>query len=386
MRQQFYSQTIQSNFIKALLNNTPLPINETVSFGDFIIKDFIYIYQCTLIRCTVTGYIGDNARWSPLEHYSLNQYRPQLNQYYHSTYRYYDSKTHEKLGQLLRCYRDMKYINLMPFYNCFSGTYFSGIKIDKSGVQTTKKTIYKTVKIPIRFNTKYTIALDCAASVYIAPAFFSNENFTIIPQYGVDEPLNLTDEICKIANNVKYFSSTSFKHPIVYEVKNVDANCGLLYTYHRDLYMLIQIPANNNSSIVVLEGDYTTVDFSKTFNAEYINELSNTTLDQLLISSLSLLQFSDKQNYSFSDRLIEYLLWNVISHRDDISNNVIFAQTCLSSAYKITNRYSVWDRQLRYELFQAYMASKKTNKLDIVGYVDKDVENYLLRRYINDKY
>ena len=150
--------------------------------------------------------------------------------------------------------------------------------------------------------------------------------------------------------------------------------------------MLIQIPANNNSSIVVLEGDYTTVDFSKTFNAEYINELSNTTLDQLLISSLSLLQFSDKQNYSFSDRLIEYLLWNVISHRDDISNNVIFAQTCLSSAYKITNRYSVWDRQLRYELFQAYMTSKKTNKLDITGYVDKDVENYLLRRYTNDKY
>ena len=43
--------------------------------------------------------------------------------------------------------------------------------------------------------------------------------------------------------------------------------------------MLIQIPANNNSSIVVLEGDYTTVDFPKTFNAEYINELSNTTLD-----------------------------------------------------------------------------------------------------------
>ena len=70
----------------------------------------------------------------------------------------------------------------------------------------------------------------------------------------------------------------------------------------------------------------------------------------------------------------------------DISNNVIFAQTCLSSAYKITNRYSVWDRQLRYELFQAYMTSKKTNKLDITGYVDKDVENYLLRRYTNDKY
>ena len=65
----------------------------------------------------------------------------------------------------------------------------------------------------------------------------------------------------------------------MYEVKNVDANCSLLYTYHRDLYMLIQIPANNNSSIVVLEGDYTTVDFPKTFNAEYINELSNTTLD-----------------------------------------------------------------------------------------------------------
>ena len=87
MRQQFYSQTIQSNFIKALLNNTPLPINETVSFGDFIIKDVIYIYQWTLIRCTVTGYIGDNARWSPLEHYSLNQYF--LHMTYQKNYYFY---------------------------------------------------------------------------------------------------------------------------------------------------------------------------------------------------------------------------------------------------------------------------------------------------------
>lgn len=386
MAQKFYNQSIQSNFVKALLNNTPLPINETVSYGDFIIKDFIYIYQCTLIKCTKTGNIGYGATWLPLEHYSLNQYKPQLNYYYTSGYRYYDSETHEKLGQLLRCYRDMKYLNLMPFYNCFSGAYFPGVKINKFGVYATAKTLYKTIKIPIRFNTKYTIAIDCLSSVYIAPAILANQNFVIIPQPGKDQALNLTQELCKIDGNVIYLPSTSFKRPIVYEVKNTGDDCGLFYTYHKDLYMLIQVPLNNDSSIVVLEGDYTKCGSKKVFNAQHIEEFNNTLLDSLLISDLSLLQFSDKQNYSFSNKLIEYLLWNVISHRDDISDNILYVQECLSPQYRITNRYSVWDKQLRYEVFNAYMNSNRTNKLDIVGYVDKDVERYLLRRFINDKY
>lgn len=386
MRQKFYTQTIQSNFIKALLNNTPLPINETVSYGDFIIKDFVYIYKCTLIRCTKTGNIGSSATWIPLEHYSLNQYKPQLNYYYNSRDRYYDSETHEKLGQLLRCYRDMKYINLMPFYNCFSGSYFPGVKIDKTGIYGTVKTLYKTIKIPIKFNTKYTIALDCISSVYIAPAILANHNFVVVPQPGKEDKLDLTNEVCKIDGNIVYQPSTSFKHPIVYEVKNTGENCGLLYNYSRDLYLLIQIPINNNSSIVVLEGDYTNCAAKKIFSAEDIESFDNTTLDSLLISGLSLLQFSDKHNYAFSDRLIEYLLWNVISHRDDISDNVLYTQECLSSYYRITNRYSVWDNQLRYEIFNAYINSKRTNKLDITGYVDKDVEKYLLRRFLNDEY
>ena len=57
MRQKFFTSTIQGRFIKALLHNTYLPIYNTISYGDYVIKDFIYIYKKGLFLWSVFSVI-----------------------------------------------------------------------------------------------------------------------------------------------------------------------------------------------------------------------------------------------------------------------------------------------------------------------------------------
>ena len=75
---------------------------------------------------------------------------------------YYDSETHYHLGQYLRCLRDIKGIDLMPFYNCFNHKYISDIRlnIDKPYIDISSDPNIQVLAIPIKFNQLYTIALD----------------------------------------------------------------------------------------------------------------------------------------------------------------------------------------------------------------------------------
>ena len=57
MKQRFFTNTIQSNFIKALIYNTPIPIIGSVNDNSYILKDNIYIYQNNIIKCTNSGII-----------------------------------------------------------------------------------------------------------------------------------------------------------------------------------------------------------------------------------------------------------------------------------------------------------------------------------------
>ena len=65
------------------------------------------------------------------------------------------------------------------------------------------------------------------------------------------------------------------------------------------LYLLIQIPQNNYSSIVVLEGDFSNShnNVNKVINAEELEQLSVKQLNELFIGNLSLLQLSDGNTY-----------------------------------------------------------------------------------------
>lgn len=202
----------------------------------------------------------------------------------------------------------------------------------------------------------------------------------------------------------------SFKKPFTYSINIAGSSIGestlkYLKDRERDLYLLVQLPKNNTSSFVVLEGDYTSVDTYKVFSS-YVNEdgpnnISDQTLNTYLLSSLSLLRINDRNIYAFSDALIEYLLMNAITSQENISQNILRVQNSLyPSVTQESKRTSVWTDELRKSIYRTYMDSvgmtpiEKTGTsvgkyfgeaIDINGFVGKRVEDMLSSLKYTDK-
>ena len=285
----------------------------------------------------------------------------------------------------------------MPFYNCFSARtadikVLNGIKVvDELGNIKFKapfckmglESKYKTYIVPIKFNKTYTIEIDSPVEVRICPVIYKDGALV-----KDDDGVVYSDKInCKS----KILGNMNFRMPTTFKVKNRDYK---LQTLEKDLYLAIQLDASIKTSVVVLEGDYTHSGY-KVYNHEYSSKLTETDKNRLFLSSLSLLQISDGNSYAFSDRLIEYLLLNVVTNQDEISDNIKRVQKYISDDTKKTNyiqvnRYSfmpyrgkvtgVWDDNLRAALYDIYMHNG-SNKLDINGFVDRDVEKLITRGF-----
>jgi len=164
--QRFNKNTSESSFIKGLLENTPVPTITTVVDGDFIIEGYNYIYNSSVITCTSTGFVGEPGTiFNILGAYDFGRYYPQFTHKFVSYADYYDTNTHEWLGEYLRAYRDIRGVNLMPLYNCYSDNTVSTVEVEKTEVVKVKNSSYKVVKIPIKFDKTYTICIDCP-SIY----------------------------------------------------------------------------------------------------------------------------------------------------------------------------------------------------------------------------
>lgn len=439
MRQEFFTTTSQSNFIKNLLLNTALPLYNSVRDNDFLIKGNTYVYKNSLIRCTKTGYFNldennsnlaasttENAIKAEIEVINNNFYFGRWylkdTQIFESNQLAYDSDTHKYLGEYLRFYKDIFNTDLLPFYNCFNGVYttkyFVESEIDNgqfkyivkqsnydfyqqgnsnlSNKYHTKET-FKVLQIPIKFNKKYTIAIDCDSQVLIAPAFINNGRLLELNFGGYK--LNLTNAYNKIFE----YNHLMFNKPICIDIDNTDETlvvnnyseisyvsdinptmCELFQKYERDLYLLIQIPTENNSSVVVLEGNYTNLDENKHFNIECLCDdsmeyPSKDFLDRILLSNLSLIQLDDNTRYPFADRLVEYLLWNVIDENEEIGENVNKVQDKLNvnTDNNVNHVKGVFDDYLRALAFNSFKNSNKFTNIDINGNIDKDIEKYL---------
>lgn len=383
MKQKFFTNTIQSNFIKNILYNTPLPIFNTVRLGDYVLKDKFYVFKNDIIKCTKTGYYGAEEGQEACEYIRIGNYNfgdeiPKFTDTFHSLYAFYDSETHERLGKYLRCYRDIYDIDLMPFYNCFSGRYQESLTITEDGVfSLMKSTSYKTFKVPIQFNKKYTIAIDSSSEVFIAPVFMRDNDLLYVNDAN-DTEQDLTNLITK--GRLKRYNSTSFKTPVTYEVNIIgDENQVLFDKYEKNLYILIQVSVLNTSSLVVLEGDYKYINTERVFNVNEIESISEQTLNELMLSDLSLLQFNDEVRYPFSNRIIEYLLLNVITNNDEISSNITRVQEYLGFDTMSNYYKGVFTNDLRKFIYDYVMSNRLTWKLDINGFVDKEAEKLILR-------
>ena len=201
MPQQFFTNTIENKFIKAMLRNFPIPLIPSITDGEMMIEGCTYIYNTNIVKCTQTGKIKSKfdpvltvneeitvsenlviglgyvpAKFDIISYYIWGDEIPKITQKYISRYDYYDPETHYYLGQYLRYMRDLRGIDLMPFYNCFNCTTISDIILDKNapnGYTLSHSDAYKTVCVPIKFNKKYTIAIDSNSRVLMKSIFYS---------------------------------------------------------------------------------------------------------------------------------------------------------------------------------------------------------------------
>lgn len=447
MFQRFFTDTIENKFIKALLKNTPIPVYSSLSRNDFAIAGCVYVNKQGIMRCIKTG--KEDAKFIRLSPYIFGKHIKPYTEKYVSKYNYYDTKTHEFLGNYLRLYRDLFDIDLMPFYNCFSYRFFEDLYLtteNSKGYVLENNINYKLAAIPIRFDKKYTIAIDSTTNVLLKACLHDDIGNMVIKQNGLDFVSTEYLKDCEIdaeINGNKYETTndgvidvpqTSFGSPIKFEIK-LDSD-NMTDTYKRKvkllekyLYLIIQLPVNNSSSITVLEGDYTNIDYNTNIynieknyyiddglEREYINKdkiieniLSNGTdyiqsniaynttsddalnmvislLDEsnsnvknkFLLSDLSLLEINTESVYAFSDRLIEYLLLNVVDSEDSIDNNTIKLQNIFELFNRKDIAPGVWTNRLRYLIYKDYMLSENS-KIDINGFVDKDIEKMVLK-------
>ena len=199
----------------------------------------------------------------------------------------YNKETHQYLGDYLRHIRDLTGINLMPLYNCFSGETL----IDNNNV------IYIC---NIRYLQDYTIAINSRSVEYAISFDYSSDL------------------------KWKHLEYCSFEKPTV-------INSGMwttLSNYNRELELklFIKIPLDYNTNIAVLEGNY------KNSNSYSTESLGNTYPATITPLNLQLL-VNDGQNHPFSDKLIAYLVEQVITPKDIISQDIIRIQDTLYSKY-----------------------------------------------------
>ena len=381
----------------------------------------------------------------------------------------YNYKTHEYLGDYLRFLRDFENINLMSMYNCFSDRLCNNIKTKlewkasdgtllRSATINSYDTDYKIYMLPVKLFEKYTIAIDCYQGVELFCGFYNEKldtstkaedlikrTYTKIPKALFNQPF-MYDKLCvenwnwydetnitKVdsTNKTGAFGTASGTAVVPPRLYNTDKILrSEVATRESELKLFIKIPATNSSSIVVLEGDYRNFNDSLyTVNDkdgwQYINnstvanfETKKTYKESKLpdlnsrefrpISKLQLLALNTGISYPFADRLIEYLIANVILPNDVTPDNIKRLQKVMEDCGYTFQIDGIWEPKMQMILYDYLMNSgkftvyekidektgktlykvknKRTGNLrqrgqkprsdfyDILGYVDKDAE------------
>lgn len=286
----------------------------------------------------------------------------------------YDSSCHKYLGDFLRFVKDYLNIDLMGMYNCFANE----ILVDDK---------YKYIIIPMKHNTKYTIAFDGKDCDYLftyettlekIAANFKDDNYKNKPSSGYKK---------RTSTFLNPFLLTSLIGEDTLITGGLNAGKKIYSCFKEKLYKLvIRVKVTDNPVITVLEGDYTKAkpEFAPICaNFEKDVDYSNIDLNNYL-SDLQLLDFHLGQkdvSYPFADKLLEYLTGLAITPDDPISQNIIDAKIKFNSKFKlpvipVNGKFTANDRLRCLDLFGR---SKYWNKstYDLLGYVDKEIEECL---------
>lgn len=405
--QEFFTSTLVSKFIKYLLMVTPLPICSYISDADPMIEGGTYLYHGRIYRCTRTGIFRGSYKEYLDKLYCSETVYPSdslfvtdkllryggareakyeitdmltegtpiygLTTNFISTRSDYDQDTHMMLGEYLRFLNSQYGLNLMSLYNCFCEKWVEGIDLASGRLVEYNRNGYRTTIVPIKFNKTYTIMINNNTPIFTKAVLFNGK--LIRNHENIDEFL-LDDELHKV-NKINH---SSYRRPFTFKVSNSDGDIQKLERY---LYMAIQIPNSVNTTITVLEGDYIDSSSINIFDDSMYEKSSDKFVDMSLRSGCSLLVppseiLTTGKNRPFSDKLVEYLIGHTIDMRDNYTENVDRVTSSLNYRYGFEGS---WSNQLRGKLYDTYLSLKgkkdHLNYLDILGYVDSDIEDAL---------
>lgn len=321
-----------------------------------------------------------------IDNFTFGNYVPNVTQKFISNVPYYDTQTHRFLGDYLRCLRDIYDIDLMGLYNCFDFDIADNFYLTKSTIEEGTNSKVKVLLIPIKFNKTYTICIDSDFPVYMRPVFYDDILLKDAYNTSISDLLPVT---------ATKYNNLQFLNPITYSVSNFigieneeqEKLSTTLQSYEKYLYLAIQLNTNNNSSIVVLEGNYANTANNYVSDVSLLPKLSSTQVASIFKSNLSLMKSNDGKQYPYAEKLISYLLKYTIDNREEIDDNVANIEKAIDYKPPLKDFYAgIWDNDLRYVLYNKYMNIKNVDyidKLDILGFVDRDIEDAVQKGMIH---
>ena len=405
---KYNDDNIFVGYIKQLLSSFNYLDMDILNDNIIPIENQLYLKDNSIVRYSSSGE-------KLIKEYRDNEFILNMTKSFKNNSFIYDEHTHIWLGRYLRYLKNYKKLNLMSMYNCFSNTLvtrdIAGIDVEDSN--------YKTYSIPISFFNEYSIYVECTSDIKIGCYLDKNLDDSSLTVYSA-----------------KLYHTSEFRKPIIFDAltkENLEnasqEDLKRWYTDKTFLRMYIQIPATCNSTIVVLEGNYTGYnDFIFSVDVIYDNLPSDTNfcgednfvssslpklsnirlkynkainnyeyiddgeLNDKFISPLELTYINSKVSHPFASRLMEYLLNNSITHLDNVPDNIKRVQKELKERYfnvrdnnhmqlgmaGYGNNYGIWIPRMRNTLYDIEVNSREAWLLkDMLGYVDKDVEREL---------
>ena len=407
MKYKFGDSTIVTGFIKELLHSFNLPKIPVYKDDIELYEDRSYIKENKIVKY-------ENGKFKNLATYTYNKPIINLTKTLVMNSARYDTYTHNYLGDYLRFLRDYNKLDLMGMYNCFSGDRPLSIDFSYSNdninyVVDTTNNSYNYYLIPVKFNQVYTIAIDAEINYELSCILYNNIFIENTPEALIQESL-------------KSISGSKFTKPFIYDThfscanttwveevntRSVDDSSTYksktrLWRREDDLKLLLKLPKEVTSSIVILEGDYTAcaniIDGNLATQFVYNEE----ELPDVYYSKSELLSVNNQVSYPFADRLVEFLIGQAITNIDQFSSNVMRVQDALYQEESLKGYYGMWDKNLRNTIYSLQNkpditkgSPREFNEVlspgrsikgvkryidiynDTTGFVDKDTESLL---------
>lgn len=396
---KYNDNNISVGEIKQLLKNFNLPKARVYKDNEPLIPNLYYIKGNSVYYCT------ENKELKYLDTYAFNQpyFGVTTNFRVHSNV--YDSYTHKYLGRYLRFLKDYAKLDLMSMYNCFSNEQLYNVNVNvviknKNGEGNEvcafnyKDSSYNIYCVPVRFSQKYTIAINCELPINVVACLYK-EGRLVEPNEAVNNRL--------YGGTFETIRRCTFSAPYVYEKLNSYLTSDTIRETQKEaqkeeyLCLLIKVPVQCKSSIVVLEGDYT-----KCTRFDYNNGLKllgglfsykPTIYDNLdgsdsklggikwfgqydYNSKLELLSYQNSSgNGLVATRLLEYFSENAITPMSEMYDIEKLQRVLMKRGYVSSDYLGTWsedDRKGLYRFINDF--SINSDEYDVISYLDKDVE------------